>query len=107
MSVVGPIAAKKLQGRECKTAATGIAGCCATATRGHAAAALPKNATNSRRLRSSMRLPPQARHRAKNCASLRSNSNGFDDARPFFDLALDEFLEILGGPAVGGDKRIA
>jgi hypothetical protein len=40
-------------------------------------------------------------------ASLRSDSNGFDHARPFFDLALDEFQEILGGPAVGGDKRIA
>src|SRR5262249_40475370 len=43
----------------------------------------------------------------KNCASLRSNSNGFDHARPFFDLTLDEFLEVLGGPAVRGDKRIA
>src|SRR5262245_12760743 len=78
----------------------------ARAASGHAAAAPPRSVMKSRRFRSSIQLPPQGPPR-KNCASLRSNSNGFDHARPFFDLALGEFLQILGGPAVGGDKRIA
>ena len=83
----------------CKVTALGATSC-ARAASGHTAAP-PRRVMNSRRFRSSIQLAPQGPPR-KNCASLRSNSNGFGHARPFFDLALDEFLEILGGPAVGG-----
>ena len=37
---------------------TGIAGCCARAASGHAAAAPPSSAMNSRRLMPDMGLPP-------------------------------------------------
>src|SRR5262245_4027335 len=97
--------AKPAAGVVLRNPITGIAGCCARTASGHAAAP-PRTVTNSRRLRSSIQVAPQAPPR-ENCASLRRNSNGFDHACPSFDLALDEFLEILGGPAVGGDKRIA